>query len=290
MPTQEFIRLALIAGTPISLASGAIGYFIVLRSQVFAGETLSHVAFTGAIAAAAAGIDLRFGLFAATIAVALLLAALGDRAMSDDVAIGTILAWILGLGVFFLDLFNQSSSGGNGITAARTLFGSIFGLSSHDAELAAVVSAIVILATLLIARPLLLATIDPRVAAARGLPVAALGTGFLLLVGIDAALTTQVVGALLMLGLIAVPAGAAHRLTPNAYLALTLSSTFALASLWLGILLAYAIPTLPPSTAIVGIAASIYALAFIITAGHSRRLLPKVDVQRPLGSSARNVE
>jgi len=290
MPSQEFIRLALIAGTPIALASGAIGYFIVLRSQVFAGETLSHVAFTGAIAAAAAGIDLRFGLFAATVAVALLLAALGDRAMSDDVAIGTILAWILGLGVFFLDLFNHSSSGGNGITAARTLFGSIFGLSSQDAKVAAVVSAILMLAILLIARPLLLATIDPRVAAARGVPVAALGTGFLVLVGIDAALTTQVVGALLMLGLIAVPAGAAHRLTANAYLALTLSSTFALASLWLGILLAYEIPTLPPSTAIVGIAASIYALAFIITAGHSRRLLPKVDVQPRLGSTARNVQ
>ena len=77
MLSQDFIRLALIAGTPIALASGAIGYFIVLRSQVFAGETLSHVAFTGALAAAALGLDLRFGLFAATIGVALLLAALG---------------------------------------------------------------------------------------------------------------------------------------------------------------------------------------------------------------------
>jgi zinc/manganese transport system permease protein len=265
MFSQEFIRLALLAGTPIALASGAIGYFIVLRSQVFAGETLSHVAFTGALAAAAAGIDLRFGLYAATIAVALLLAALGDRAMSDDVAIGTILAWVLGLGVLFLDLFNQSSSGGNGIIAARTLFGSIFGLSSHDAGLAAIVGAALILGILLIARPLLFATIDPRVAAARGLPVAALGTGFLLLVGIDAALTTQIVGALLMLGLIAVPAGAAHRLTANAYLALGLSSTFALASLWLGVLLAYQIPTLPPSSSIIAVAAAIYGLCLITT-------------------------
>jgi zinc/manganese transport system permease protein len=206
-----------------------------------------------------------FGLYAATITVALLLAALGDRAMSDDVAIGTILAWLLGLGVFFLDLFNQSSSGGNGITAARTLYGSIFGLSTHEAGLAAIVGAALILGILLIARPLLFATIDPRVAAARGLPVAALGTGFLVLVGVDAALTTQIVGALLMLGLIAVPAGAAHRLTGNAYLALGLSSAFALASLWLGVLLAYQIPTLPPSSAIIGVAAAIYGLCLIAT-------------------------
>src|SRR5579864_7145066 len=103
MLALDFIRLALIAGTPIAVASGALGYFIVLRSQVFAGETLSHVAFTGALAAAAIGVDLRFGLFAATIVVALLLTALGERATGDDVAIGTILAWVLGLGALFLD-------------------------------------------------------------------------------------------------------------------------------------------------------------------------------------------
>ncbi len=276
MLSQDFIRLALLAGTPIALASGAIGYFIVLRSQVFAGETLSHVAFTGALAAAAAGIDLRFGLFAATVAVAGLLAAFGERAMSDDVAIGTVLAWVLGLGAFFLDLFNRSNSGGNGIVAARTLFGSIFGLSQGEAELAASVGVLLLLGIVSIARPLLFATIDPRVAAARGLPVAALGTGFLVLVGIDAALTTQVIGALLMLGLIAVPAGAAHRLTANAYLALGLASAFALASLWLGITLAYLIPALPPSSAIIGVAATLYVLSIAGTSHGHRGPAPSV--------------
>jgi len=267
MLSHDFIRLALVAGTPIALASGAIGYFVVLRSQVFAGDTLSHVAFTGALAAAAAGVDLRFGLFGATLVVALLLAALGDRAsVGDDVAIGTTLAWVLGLGAFFLDLFNRSSHGGNGIIAARTLFGSIFSLSSGQAYVGAVIGVLLVLVLALIARPLLFATIDPRVAAARGLPVAALGTGCLVLVGVDAALTTQVVGALLMLGLIALPAGAAHRLTANAYLALGLSSVFAVASLWLGLVLAYEVPSVPPSSAIIGVAAAIYLCSFAAAA------------------------
>ncbi|MGH3008411.1 MAG: metal ABC transporter permease [Gaiellaceae bacterium] len=279
MLSQDFIRLALLAGTPIALASGAIGYFVVLGSQVFAGETLSHVAFTGALAAAAIGVDLRVGLFAATIAVALLLATLGERAMSDDVAIGTVLAWILGLGAFFLDLFNRSSDGGNGIVATRTLFGSIFGLSRSQAELAAAIGAGLVLALAAIARPLLFATIDPKVAAARGLPVAALGASFLALVGVDAALTTQVIGALLMLGLIAVPAGAAHRLTANTYLALTLSSLFAVASLWLGIAFAYIVRSLPPSSAIIGVAATIYLLSFLGSA--PRRLRPARAGQSP---------
>lgn len=271
MFAQDFIRLALLAGTPIALASGAIGYFVVLRSQVFAGDALSHVAFTGALAAAAAGIDIRFGLFASTIAVALLLAAFGERAQSDDVAIGVVFAWVLGLGAFFLDLFNRSSNGGNGVIAARTLFGSIFGLAGGQAALAAAVAAGLVVLVAAIARPLLFSTIDPRVAAAAGVPVAALGTGFLVLVGIDAALTTQVIGALLMLGLIAVPAGAAHRLTADAYLALALSSLFAVVSLWLGIVLAYAIPSLPPSSAVIGVAVGIYLLSFAATSPVTRR-------------------
>src|SRR6201987_1456982 len=109
MLSQDFIRLALIAGTPIALASGAIGYFIVLRSQVFAGDALSHVAFTGALAAAAVGIDIRLGLFAATILVALGMAAMGERARADAVVIGTVFAWILGLGVLFLTIFTTQS-------------------------------------------------------------------------------------------------------------------------------------------------------------------------------------
>jgi zinc/manganese transport system permease protein len=261
---HEFIRNALLAGTPIALACGAVGYFVVLRVQVFAGDTLSHVAFTGALAAAAAGIDLRLGLFAATILVAALLAAIGERAAADDVMIGVVFVFVLGLGVFFLDLFNRSTNGGNGTIAARTLFGSIFGLGTSQARLAALIGLAVLAALLVIARPLLYATVDPQVAAARGVPVTLLGTIFLILLGIDAAEATQAVGALLMLGLIAAPAGAAHKLIARPYLALALSCLFALASVWLGILAAYLISSLPPSTAILGIALTIYLAAFLI--------------------------
>jgi zinc/manganese transport system permease protein len=268
---HEFIRNALLAGTPIAIACGAVGYFVVLRSQVFAGDTLSHVAFTGALAAAAAGIDLRVGLFAATVLVAALLAAVGDRARADDVMIGVVFVWILGLGVFFLDLFNRSVNGGNGIIASRTLFGSIFGLSVSQARLAALIGAVVVVGIAVIARPLLFATIDPQVAAARGIPVSVLGAIFLILLGADAAEATQAVGALLLLGLIAAPAGAAHKLTARPYLSLGLSCLFALASVWIGIVAAYLIASLPPSTAIIGTAVVIYLAAFLSSALPSRQ-------------------
>jgi zinc/manganese transport system permease protein len=262
---HDFIRNALLAGTPIALACGAVGYFVVLRSQVFAGDALSHVAFTGALAAAAAGVDLRLGLFAATVFVAALLAAIGEHTRIDDVTIGIVFVWVLGLGVFFLDLFNRGVNGGNGIVASRTLFGSIFSLTTSEARLAALIGIGVVLAVLAIARPLLYATVDPQVAAARGVPVALLGAALLILLGIDAAEATQAVGALLLLGLIAAPAGAAIKLTAQPYLALALSCLFALASVWLGVIGAYLISSLPPSTAILGVAVLIYAGSFVIS-------------------------
>src|SRR5205807_5783799 len=142
-------------------------------------DALSHVAFTGAVAAAAAGIDTRIGLFVGTISIGLVIGALGERAQADDVTIGLVLAWILGLGVLFLALFSGGSGGGNGVLGARSLFGSIFGLSGGDARLAAGIGAAIVVVTVAIARPLLFATVDPLVAAVRGVPVRALGVAFL---------------------------------------------------------------------------------------------------------------
>ena len=130
----------------------------------------------------------------------------------DDTSIGIVFTFILGLGVFFLTLFSMGSGGGTGIQAAHTLFGSIFGLSSRAALLAAVIALAVTLCTVAIARPLLFASVAPEVAAARGVPTRLLGVGFLAILGVVVAEASQVVGALLLLGLLAAPAGAAQRL------------------------------------------------------------------------------
>jgi len=265
MFTHEFMRNALFAGTFIGAACGLVGYFVVLRAQVFAGDALSHVAFAGALAAAAFGIDVRIGLFAATIVVAIGMGGLGDRARADDVTIGTVFAWILGLGVLFLAVFTTRSSAGNGTAAVRVLFGSIFGLSGSDAAIAAAVSVTAIAATLFAARPLFFASFDPDVAAAQGVPVRLLGLGFLAVLGAVSAEATQAVGALLLLGLVAAPAAAAHRLAHNPYAGLALSTVFAVAAVWLGLTLSYVETQLPPSTAII-----IVATAFFVVAAAAR--------------------
>ena len=258
MLAHEFMRNAFLAGTAVGLACGLVGYFVVLRVQVFAGDALSHVAFTGALAAAAAGLDVRVGLFAATILVAAAIGALGGRARADDVVIGSVFAWVLGLGALFLSIFTAGSSGSNGTAGVRVLFGSILGLSSGDAQIAAAVSILAALALLAIARPLLFSSLDAGVAAAAGVPVRAIGIGFLCLLAVVAAEATQAVGALLLLGLLAAPAGAARLLTHRPWHGLALSAALAVGAMWGGLVLSYEVPSLPPSSAVIGLATLAY--------------------------------
>jgi zinc/manganese transport system permease protein len=260
--SHPFMAHAFLAGTAIAAACGLAGFFLVLRVQVFTADALSHVAFTGALAALAAGIDLRLGLFAATIAVAAGLGVFGQRGRADDVVIGNAFAWILGLGVFFLTLFTTSRSSGNGTAGISVLFGSIFGLSAGQAVTAAAIGAGIVLAVLAIARPLLFASIDEMVAAARGVPVRLLGIGFLALVGAAAAEATQAVGALLLLGLLAAPAATALLITARPYQGLAISAALAVAEMWAGLALAYAAPAMPPSFAIIAVAAAVYLAVF----------------------------
>ena len=261
MLAQEFMRNALVTGSVVGIACGLVGWFLVLRAQVFAGDALSHVAFTGALAAAAIGIDLKAGLFVATILGGAAIGALGDHARADDAVIGTIFAWVLGIGVLCLSIFTTDASGANGTAGVRVLFGSIFGLRSSDVRTSVLLAAVATLVLIVVARPLLFASVDAAVAAAQGVQVRALGVVFLALVGLVAAEATQAVGALLLLGLLSAPAAAAHRLTARPWVGLGLSASFALASVWSGLSLAYAFPTLPPSTMVIAVAVTMYAIA-----------------------------
>jgi zinc/manganese transport system permease protein len=242
---------------------------VVLRGQLFAGDALTHVAFVGAVAAAVLGFDERVGLFVLTLAVAGGMAALDRRGQADDVVIGTVFAWILGIGVLLLAVLATSSAGGTGIAAANTLFGSIYSLSAGGSRLAAAIGLAACAGVLLVLRPLLLTTLDAEGASVRGVPARALGIGFLGLLAVVTAESTQAVGALLLLGLLAAPAGAAHRLTASPYRGLALSGLLAVLAMWGGLALSYQFSALPPSSAIIGLAGAAYVVAML--AARARR-------------------
>lgn len=267
-----YLQHAVLAGTAIAIAAGLIGYFLVLRSQVFTTDALGHVTYTGAMSGLAFAFNPLLGLFAATIAVAGGFAVLGRRARADDVVIGSTFAWVLGLGALFQRVYTEHhSSGGNGRAGVTYLFGSIFGISSTQAVASVFICAGVCLAMVVIARPLLFASLDEAVAVARGVPVRLLGAGFLLVVGVTCAEAAQAVGALLLLGLVSAPAGAAHRLTTRPFVGLALAASISVFSMWAGLLISYLVPRTPPSFAIIGVATLSYLLTFAVPPRRIRR-------------------
>ena len=205
------------------------------------------------------------GVFAATVGVGVLIGVLGLEGRADDVVIGNVLAWVLGLGVFFLTLYTTSQGASNGTAGVSVLFGSIYGLSARQTVVTVMVAAIVAALLLSIARPLLFSTIDQSVAGALGVPVRWLGILFLALVGVATAQATQAVGALLVLGLLAAPAGTAQRLTSRPFAGLLLSAGVAVLDMWAGLALSYSVPAFPPSFSILAIASAVYLAAFAAT-------------------------
>ncbi len=276
MLDHPFLRSAFAAGTCIALAAGLVGYVVVLRGQVFSADALSHVAFTGALAALAFGVGLRAGLYGACVGFAVLLAALGRRATTDDTVTGSVFAWVLGLGALFLSVFTTTQSGTGTVgsdAGVNVLFGSILGLSPSQALADSLVALGVVVVFVAVGRPLVFASLDEGVAAARGVPVRALGYAFFVLLGVTAGVATQAVGALLLLGLVAAPAGASQRLTSRPFVAVWLSAGIAVASVWIGLTVAYLAPGVPPSFGIIAVATATYLGAIAATSGPLGRRL-----------------
>jgi len=235
----HFMTNALIAGTLVAVTASSIGWFMVVRRQTFAGHTLSLVAFPGAAAAALAGAPVFVGYFVVCGAGALALAAVtggGEtRSISQEsAAIGSVQAFALGLGFLFVSLYHGLLTGLNSL-----LFGTFLGITDAQVLTMLGISVAVLLVLGAIARPLLFASVDADVARASGVPVAALSTGFLLLLGLAVAATSQITGALLVFALLVTPAATAQLITARPALSLGLSVVIALAVTWLGLGIAY---------------------------------------------------
>lgn len=272
MLAYDFMRQALLAGTLLSIVAGLVGYFVVLRHQAFAGESLSDVAFTGALGGAAFGINPFLSLMVTTIGVALVMGGFGERLRGRDVAIGTVLAWVLGLGVLFLRLFTAHVSGtGTGFSGVSVLFGNILGTSIEQVRTIALISGGTVLVLLLIARPLLFASLDPDVAAARGVPVRLLGLGFMVLLAVTVSEATLAVGALLVFALLLLPAAIAHQVVSLPFAALALAACLAVVFTWLGITIGFY--TGYPSSVCISLLAFVSYVGVVGGSGRMRKVM-----------------
>jgi zinc/manganese transport system permease protein len=242
LTTYPFMVQALQAGAIVAVMAGAIGWFMVLRRQTFAGHTLSVIAFPGAAAATLAGLPIALGYFGACGLGALVLSLAGraggePESGGESAAIGTVQAFGLGLGFLFVSLY-----GGQLVGLESLLFGTFLGITAGQVQTLLWVAAATLLILAAVARPLLFASVDGEVARPAGVPTRLLGLAFLLVLGMAVAATAQITGALLVFALLVTPAATAQQLTARPWLGLLLSAAIALAITWLGLAIAYFSP------------------------------------------------
>jgi zinc/manganese transport system permease protein len=267
-----FMRNAFIGGTLVAVASGLIGYFVVIRRDAFAAHALAHIGFPGATFAVLAGIPVTLGLAIFCVTGGLAIGALGKRVANREVSTGTILAVATGLGVLFASLASENTS-----TITNVLFGNLLAISIGQIRTFTFFTVGLALALVVVARPLLFASVDPKVAEAKGVPVRALGIVFMVLLALAITMAVQVVGTLLLFALVVTPAAAALTITARPGAVAALGTGIGLLSVWLGLVFAVMF-NLPPSFCIVTLAFLVWAVTLVATRDRRR---PTADHHSP---------
>ena len=268
----EFMQNAYLAGSVIAILAAPVGFLVVLRGLSFAAHALAHIGFAGATGAVLIGAPPLLGLLAFTMLGAAVMGWLGERLRGRDVAIGIVLAFALGLGALFLTLYTRYAT-----ETFAILFGTILGVSRTDLLTTAILGALAIVALAVAFRPLLFLSVDPEVAASRGVPERFLSVGFFVLLAIAVSVAVQVVGVLLIFTLIIAPPATAEYLTARPSTTIALAVGLGLLETWAGITLAYYIPW-PVGFFIASIAFAIYLLArFLHPVFHVHRSEPAAE-------------
>jgi len=243
---------SILAAAILGLVGGLLGVFVMQRDMAFAVHGISEMSFAGAAGALLIGVDVLGGSVAGALIAAAIIGLLGTRARDRNSIVGVLMPFGLGLGILFLSLYPGRSANKFGL-----LTGQVIAVDFEQLGLLIGGSVAVLVALLVIWRPLSFDSLDPEVAVARGVPSRALSLAFMLILGVTIAIAVQVIGALLVLALLVTPAAAALRVSRSTVLVPILAMAFGLASALGGILLAVG-STLPVSPFITTISFAIY--------------------------------
>lgn len=221
------------AASVVAVVAGMVGFFTVLRGSAFAAHVLPNGAFAGAAGAVLIGANTILGLGVFSLGGAAMIAGLGRRARSD-VATALTIVLMLALGDLFLSRTTEYAP-----EIFSLLFGEVLGVSTSELVPTVGIAAVCVVAILVLYRPLLLTSIAPEVAEARGIRARRMDLAFLVVVALVTTMAVPVVGSLLIFSLLIGPPAAARSVTSRPPVAICLSVVFALVTVWAAIAAAY---------------------------------------------------
>lgn len=212
-PEPFFLR-ALVAGAALAVVSAPLGCIVVWRRMAYVGETLAQASLLGVALGLALQVDLTLAVVLAAVAAALILVASGQqRLLAMDSVLGLMHHATLALGIIAISLLK-----GPGIDLMSFLFGDVFAVTSSDLTWVLAGGAVVLGLMALLWKPLLRLSLDEDLAAAEGVHPLLPRAAFDILLAITIAVAMKIVGVLLVMAFLIVPAAAARPLarTPEA--------------------------------------------------------------------------
>ena len=258
----QLVQASILAAAILGVVGGLVGVFVMQRDMAFAVHGISELSFAGAAAALLFGVNVVAGSIVGSLIAAGLIGVLGAKARDRNSIIGVLMPFGLGLGILFLALYPGRSGNKFGL-----LTGQIISVDSPQLGLLIAISLVVLVALVVIWRPLSFDSVDSDVAAARGVPTRFLSLAFMVLLGLTVAVSVQIIGSLLVLALLVTPAAAALRVSSSPVVVPLLSMAFGFVSAVGGILVAIG-GSLPISPYITTISFLIYIACRVI--GHAR--------------------
>lgn len=232
------VHVAAAIGGLVALVSAVVGVFTVLRGQSFGGHALGDVSAAGGAGALLVGLSPVAGFVGMGIAGAGVMDIIGVRRLRGrDLATGIVLGAAIGLSALFL--FLGTTTGSTTGATQQILFGSIFTVTSGTIPVVAILGVTAVGTIAAIGRPLLLSTVSPDIAVARGVRVRLVGMLYMLALAVSVGLSSLAIGAILSTALLIGPAAAALRLTRTVAMAVVTACLIGVLATWAGVLLAY---------------------------------------------------
>ena len=235
MLEYSFMQNALLGGVIIALVCGFVSVFVILRRTSFAAHALGHMSLTGAAGAALLGIPSILGQIILNVVASVAMGLMGDKVKKNDLAIGVVLTFVLGFGIYFLFLFQNNYAG----SVMGILFGNIFAVSHTQLIQLAILGSVILITLLFILRPLVFVSIDPVVAESKNIPVRLISVIFFVVLAVTVSMACQIVGVMLVFTLLIIPGAIGNQWGQSIMQSLVISMMSAVSSVIIALFVSY---------------------------------------------------
>ncbi len=263
---QSFLQSALLAGLLASIGCGVMGTYVVVKRITFLAGGIAHSVLGGMGAAVYFGFDPLVGALAAAVLAALLIGWVRLQWQAqEDALIGALWAIGMAVGILFI-----SKTPGYQTDLMSYLFGSILLVPDESLWFMAALDAVLLMVAGAYHRQFLAVVFDEEFARLRGIPVVFFYLLLLVLIAVTVVLLIQVVGLILVLALLTLPAAIAGHYVNSLGRMMLFATLLGSAVSLSGLALSYG-PDLPAGPTIVLLAGAIYVISALSTRALARR-------------------